>query len=158
MFARIAAIALAEAFFSCAETPDTAPIPFPFNGDLTEKFIMRRILIVEDNHDLRTILSTLVRQEGHEVQAASTAAEAITLIETCSIDIAVIDIGLPDFNGWELMRQIHQVNRNIIGVAMSALPKHVVGDKSSEAGFVKHLEKPGGLMNLAELIQTLGGN
>lgn len=64
---------------------------------------IRRVLIVDDNHDSAELLSLLLEREGHETRVAHDGRGAIALALGFRPNIAFLDIGLPDMNGHELM-------------------------------------------------------
>ena len=66
----------------------------------------RRIVIVEDNSELREMLAELLSVCGHEVQVAATGREALAVIAATAPDVALVDIGLPDLDGCEVARRI----------------------------------------------------
>lgn len=67
---------------------------------------MSRILLVDDDRQLLPLLERGFRIEGFEVLAATTGAEGLTLARTRSPDVVVLDIGMPDLNGFEVCRQM----------------------------------------------------
>src|SRR5262249_22961746 len=75
------------------------------DGDLLN-IAPRRILIVDDNADAADGLALLLNAVGHHTEVVYSAAEAISRIETVNPDVALVDIGLPDLNGYELARQL----------------------------------------------------
>ncbi len=62
------------------------------------------ILVVEDDFTSRTVLTSMLRQEGFETLAASTIQDARQMMEQKSFDMAIMDVNLPDVNGLELCR------------------------------------------------------
>ena len=67
---------------------------------------MKRILIVDDDKDLRFNLSAVLREEGHEVIAASDGKQTIKVIDKSSPDLVLLDIKLPGMDGVELLQEI----------------------------------------------------
>jgi DNA-binding response OmpR family regulator len=66
----------------------------------------KRILVVDDEAALRLLLKTYLAKEGFEVVEAATGGEALSLIQTGRIDLAVIDVMLPELDGFEVVRSI----------------------------------------------------
>ncbi|HKO47244.1 MAG TPA: response regulator [Polyangiaceae bacterium] len=64
---------------------------------------VRRVLIVDDNHDSAELLALLLRREGHETRVAHDGEEAIRVALTFCPNIAFLDIGLPGIDGYELL-------------------------------------------------------
>lgn len=65
----------------------------------------QRVLIVDDNDNVRRVLAGILRAAGHAVVQAGTGSEAIAWIKRASIDLLVIDLDLPGFCGWDVVEQ-----------------------------------------------------
>jgi CheY-like chemotaxis protein len=103
----------------------------------------RRILVVEDNEDLREGLASLLRQLGHDVVAAGDGEEGIEKAITERPEVALVDIGLPRLDGYGVARRIREVFGP--GVFLVALTGYGLADdrrRALEAGFDEHLTKP----------------
>jgi CheY-like chemotaxis protein len=81
---------------------------------------------------------------GHSVRSARDMASALDDIPTGPVDVLISDIGLPDGDGWELMRRIKETGRTPFAVAMSGFGMRSDKEKSLSAGFRHHLVKPFG--------------
>jgi CheY-like chemotaxis protein len=68
----------------------------------------RRVLIVEDNADLRRLYAIGLNQRGFEVKLAANGAEAIDRIETDRPDVIILDLVMPIMDGWEVIDRINQ--------------------------------------------------
>lgn len=110
-----------------------------------------RIFVVENHDDTRVLLCILLEQMGHTVYSAGTMREALRAIPDSGCDVLISDIGLPDGDGWQLMRRLPQ--RPPLAIAMSG--RGMTGDhaKSHEAGFQYHLLKPTGPEQLAQILE-----
>jgi PAS domain S-box-containing protein len=116
----------------------------------------QHILVIEDNSDGREALATLLRLWGHEVLEAATGAEGIETAVTHSPSVVLLDIGLPDLNGYEVARQLRQkLGGSLRLVALSGYGQEQDRAQSSEAGFDVHLVKPVDPPALAKLLQDL---
>lgn len=104
----------------------------------------RRILIVEDNPDSRQMLETLLRVDGHEVFTASDGLQGLEAIESQRPDVALIDIGLPQLNGYELAKRVRAEfpSDNLRLVALTGYGREEDRQAVLEAGFDEHLVKP----------------
>ena len=102
-------------------------------------FIRLRILLVENHEDSLTYLTRYLEQLGHEVCGARDMASAITAISSSNFDILISDIGLPDGDGWQLIRQM---TPKPFGIAMSGFGSSSDREKSLAAGYKHHLTKP----------------
>ncbi len=116
-----------------------------------------RILFVDDNDDTAFVLSKFLTASGYAVKTAGSAVAALDLASKEPFDIIVSDIGLPDVNGYELMKQIRAFYP-IQGIAMSGYGMEDDLRKSREAGFSDHIVKPASLSQLERSILRLRRN
>jgi len=116
-----------------------------------------RILFVDDNDDTAFVLSKFLTASGYVVKTAGSAVAALELASKEPFDIIVSDIGLPDVNGYELMKQIRAFYP-IQGIAMSGYGMEDDLRKSREAGFSDHIVKPASLSQLERSIHRLRRN
>jgi CheY-like chemotaxis protein len=100
-----------------------------------------RILLVEDHQDSANMLALILRGDGHDVLAVGTAGEALRACGEASFDLLISDIGLPDFDGWELLVRLRE-NCDIPAIALTAFGRHEDRERSRAAGFDAHLPKP----------------
>ena len=82
-----------------------------------------RILLVEDHRDSADMLALVLRGNEHDVLAVGTAAEALRACGEGAFDLIVSDIGLPDFNGWELLGRVRE-NCATPAIALTAFGSH----------------------------------
>src|SRR5262249_44362787 len=73
----------------------------------------RRILIVDDNEDVRETLRSMLTLDGHEVSEAPDGASGLALAKKESPDVALIDIALPDLDGYEVARRLKSEDAHI---------------------------------------------
>jgi signal transduction histidine kinase/ActR/RegA family two-component response regulator len=104
----------------------------------------RAVLVVEDNADAREALRWLLESEGHSVRTARSWREAIELTLQSSPDVALVDIGLPEMDGYELARHLRATPRGaaIRLVALTGYGRPEDRRRAQEAGFEVHLVKP----------------
>jgi two-component system, sensor histidine kinase len=102
-----------------------------------------RILVVEDHADSRTVLAETLRVEGHDVVAVGGGAEALDAALASPPDVAVIDIGLADMDGYDVARRLRtQLGAAVLLIAVTgyAAPDDV--EHARAAGFDAHVTKP----------------
>jgi PAS domain S-box-containing protein len=118
--------------------------------------IARRILIVEDNDDAREMLRTLLELRRHTVREAIDGPSGIEAALQFQPDVALIDVGLPGLNGYEVARHLRASeggNRmRLIALTGYGLPTDAL--RAREAGFDAHLVKPVHPDHLAEILGT----
>jgi signal transduction histidine kinase len=114
----------------------------------------RRILIVDDNEDLASLMSELLQVHGHTVEMAHEGRAALDLATTFEPDIALLDIGLPGMDGYELARHMSKLCHGSIRlIAITGYAQETDRHRSREAGFSGHLVKPVDPATLARLIE-----
>ena len=104
----------------------------------------RRILVVDDNADAADAVAMLLESEGHDVRTASTGTLALTEVTRWSPDVVLLDIGLPDMDGYEVARAITAlpVSPAPLLIALSGYGRPDDLQQAREAGFAHHLLKP----------------
>jgi CheY-like chemotaxis protein len=112
-----------------------------------------KILIVDDDPDLRRLLGVLLASEGHHVQAAEDGERAMVLLYDFKADIVLMDVGLPGMTGLELIRLIRLTRAERIPiVAVSGNgTAHAVQD-AYEAGCDEYISKPVNNLNFASRV------
>ena len=103
-----------------------------------------RVLVVDDQEDVRESLRLLLELKGHEVITAANGEEGLTAFESFQPDIAFVDIGLPGMDGLELARRLRKTGRGKTAVlaALSGYGRDEERADSIKAGFDVHLTKP----------------
>ncbi|MDX1966774.1 MAG: chemotaxis protein CheB [Planctomycetaceae bacterium] len=109
-----------------------------------------RIMLIEDNADARGLLQLLLVQDGFEVASAASGREGIEQIREFAPDVALIDIGLPEMDGYEVARAIRNAPNcgSIVLVALTGYGQPEDRRRAADAGFDAHFTKP---LNLQEL-------
>ena len=74
---------------------------------------MSKILVVDDEENIRLLYEIELKEEGYDVMTASTAEEALNLLETYKPDLIILDIRLPGMNGIEFLRKVKEKKRNL---------------------------------------------
>ena len=117
----------------------------------------RRILVADDNNDALESLATLLQLSGHEVYTASNGAVALESAEQHRPEVALLDIGMPKLDGYEVARRIRAQpwGQRITLVALTGWGQDSDRRRSQEAGFDSHLVKPLDLDKLTELLAAL---
>jgi CheY-like chemotaxis protein len=115
-----------------------------------------RIVIVEDNRDVRDLLTLKLRKLGHEVIGASDGPEGLQRIMEAKPDLALVDLGLPGMDGFEVANQArHQLGDAVVLVAVSGFGQPDDVRRALEAGFDEHLTKPADVDDIESLLQRL---
>jgi CheY-like chemotaxis protein len=115
------------------------------------------VLVVDDDADSLEILAYLVGQEGGTVRGASSAREALELLLTWTPDVLLLDISMPEIDGYELLSTIRGVARlrDVPAIAVTAHAYETDKQRCIEAGFAEHISKPYDGAALLELVARL---
>ena len=103
-----------------------------------------RVLVVDDNLDTVHSMAMLVKMMGHEVQFAINGFAALDVAREFRPDVVLLDIGLPDFDGTEIARQLRyeEALRNTRFIAISAMPAEQYKQRATECGCEEFHVKP----------------
>jgi CheY-like chemotaxis protein len=116
----------------------------------------RRVLVVEDNRDSRESLRLLLELWGCDVEATAEGNQAVPLAKARRPDLALIDIGLPGLDGYEVARQLRsELGRDVLLVAVTGYGGPQDRRLSAEAGFDLHLVKPLDPESLRDLLAPI---
>lgn len=104
---------------------------------------MADILVVEDHEDSRAALALWLEVVGHHVEAAVDGPSALAVARARPPNVAIVDIGLPGFDGWEVARRLRrEFGRSIGLIALTSRQTSADRAESDAAGFDCHLVKP----------------
>ncbi len=132
--------------------PRTGPPPRAHDGDAgeligasavpTSKVRTRRILVVDDEQEMAAMFSHLLEAEGHEVELAHDGWSTLEAARTFHPEVIILDIGLPDMDGYEVARRLREEHRDsrMLLIAVTGYDNDV--RRLSEGGFDQHLTKP----------------
>ena len=116
---------------------------------------MTRILLIEDNADAREALRALLELDGYEVHAAADGTEGLDLARTKLPEVALIDIGLPGFDGYEVARRMKALPASPVMIALTGYSEPDDRARGREAGFAAHLVKPVDPDDLTRMLTSL---
>ena len=126
--------------------------------DMAVRGRARRILIVDDNKDSAESLALLARLWGHEVAIAADGPTALALVRTFQPEIALVDIGLPGMNGYEIAARLRADgwHSDVLLVAITGYGRAEDRNAARAAGFDVHMTKPVAIDALQHLLATGG--
>ncbi len=118
------------------------------------QFAQGRVLIVESQQDARDSLRRLLELDHRGVETASTGREGVAKFDSFHPDVVLVDIGLPEMNGYEVARAIrsHENGTDVRLIALTGYGQTDDQRSSCEAGFDFHLTKPVAYDTLRELL------
>jgi CheY-like chemotaxis protein len=116
----------------------------PVIGSSSAPPVSRRILIADDNRDAGESLAALLRMDGHDVTVVHSGQEALAAFSTVQPEVALLDIGMPELNGYEVARRVRQgsLGRAVTLIAVTGWGQDRDKAQSLAAGFNHHFTKP----------------
>jgi CheY-like chemotaxis protein len=116
----------------------------------------RSVLIIEDHDDAREALQALLEFQGHRVHAAASGQHGLEIASQHVPDVALVDIGLPEVDGYEVARRLRALGQGrpyLIALTGYGQPDDL--ERAREAGFDAHLLKPVDPDTLAHVLSAL---
>jgi signal transduction histidine kinase/ActR/RegA family two-component response regulator len=116
----------------------------------------RRILLIDDDADIRRALGALLELDEHVVSLAATGEEGLDLALSDRPDVALVDISLPDIDGYEVLRRLRADARGaaVVAIALTGYGQRADVRRALAAGFDAHLTKPVGRGELAAAVRS----
>ena len=134
-----------------ARPADTTPLPMFSRGV--------HVLVVDDDRDAREVLHAVLEQAGAEVTTVASASEALASIDQARPDVLVSDIGLPEEDGYALVRQLRMRREEKGGrtpaIAVTAYAAVADRERAAASGYDRHLSKPVDARELIRAIESL---
>jgi CheY-like chemotaxis protein len=119
-----------------------------------------RVLVVDDEFDARTLLTTMMERSGAQVLAVSSTREALESVESWKPDVMIADIGMPVEDGYSLIRKLRALPRERGGqtpaLALTAYARTEDRIRALSEGYQMHLAKPVDRVELATVVSSLG--
>ncbi|HWH41007.1 MAG TPA: PAS domain-containing protein [Usitatibacter sp.] len=117
----------------------------------------RRVLVADDNADAADTIAALLRLSGHTVVVAYNGAQALASAQSAPPDVAILDIGMPGMDGYDLARAIRTQpwGRAVTLVAVTGWGQSRDRERAREAGFQHHITKPVDPLALQSLVETV---
>ncbi|HYF17488.1 MAG TPA: ATP-binding protein [Ramlibacter sp.] len=133
------------------ERPVAAPVSRPALA--TASAVARRLLVVDDNEDAASTVAELLQMGGNEVQVVNDGSSAVQRTAEFRPDVVLLDIGLPDIDGYEVARRIRRLEgvRQPVLIALTGWGQQQDKEAAAQAGFDHHWTKPVDPARLQEL-------
>ncbi|HEU4597902.1 MAG TPA: hybrid sensor histidine kinase/response regulator, partial [Pyrinomonadaceae bacterium] len=116
-----------------------------------------RMLVVDDEPSVRELLRELLEAEGHAVELASNAFEALSMFRASKFDVIFTDIGMPGMSGWELARAVRSMDAEIPLAVITGWGDEVGSERQKDAGVDCVVTKPFTAERIVELVEELTG-
>jgi PAS domain S-box-containing protein len=122
----------------------------------SELSVRRRVLIADDNRDAADSLAMLLRMDGHDVAVVHDGRQAVATIDSFRPEIAVLDIGMPELNGYDVAREVRQgpLGKSITLIALTGWGQASDKARAAAAGFDHHFTKPLEPDSLAQMLRS----
>ena len=114
--------------------------------------VSKRLLVVDDNEDAANLLGEIARMRGHEVTVVHDPKAALAVVGTFRPEVAVLDIGLPGMDGYELAGRLQESVPDCRLIALTGYGQSKDRERALAAGFSAHLVKPVRVNDLLEMI------
>ncbi len=119
------------------------------------------VLVVDDDEDSRVLIESALERAGANVASVETARAALALLESRHVDVLVSDIGMPDEDGFALMKRIRALpaasGGAVPAIALTAYARSEDASRALEVGYQRHLSKPADVDELVRSVAALGG-
>ena len=123
------------------------------------RLVGRRILVVDDDRVALTILSSMLRAEGADVESAGSGKDALDLLRRSRFDFLLCDVYMPEMDGFELIRQVRLLaprsGSSVPAVAITAHPSFENRRDAQRAGFQDLVTKPVEAQALVDVVLRL---
>jgi two-component system, NtrC family, response regulator AtoC len=103
---------------------------------------VRRVLVVDDEENLRLVLRTLLRRHGYEVETAPTGEEALSLVDSFGPDVVLTDVRMPKMGGLDLLATLKAKRNEATVIVMSAYGNMDLALEAMKAGAYDYVQKP----------------
>jgi CheY-like chemotaxis protein len=117
-----------------------------------------RLLLVDDHEDSCDLFRLVLEERGHVVEVATDGVEALAKLVTGRFEVAVLDLGLPNLDGFEVARRV-QEQLAAAAPLLIAMTGYATGDfreRTQRAGFKLHLVKPVSIEALIAAVESVG--
>ena len=113
-----------------------------------------RILVVDDERSMRELLEIALKREGYEVLVADGGRSAVDVLKREAVDLLVSDVKMPDMNGVEVLKAAKQIDREIVGIMITAYASTDSAVKALNMGAHDYLSKPFNVDELKKVVRN----
>lgn len=119
----------------------------------------RRLLVVDDEQDVREMLALVLGRRGFGVQTAADGMEALVLAQSAPPDLILLDVMMRDMDGWEVLKllQLEEVTRRVPVVILSARAEPRDKIRGLQEGAVDYLTKPFAIDEVVARVESILG-
>lgn len=114
-----------------------------------------RVLVVDDEKDIRELVADVLKEGGYEVETASGGEEALSLARDNDFDLVATDLGMPGLSGWEVARGCREISPGIAVILLTGWGAVLDPREAEEAGVNRILKKPFDMGDLLQAVEEL---
>lgn len=125
-------------------------------GKIKKGYLMKKVLVVDDSSTVRRLVKIALVQIGYEVIEACDGDEALTVAKAQKVDLIILDLNMPNKNGFEFLKEFRELNHADTPVIMvtTETAGHFV-NQGKELGLTAWLSKPFPPQKLAKVVQHI---
>ena len=123
-------------------------------AEVSAPMVARKVLVIDDEHDVADLTASLLMRLGCEVWSAYDGKEGLEAALKHRPDVALVDIAMPDMDGYEVARRLRQSFPDIVLIAITGLVQESDRVRARAAGFNHHLAKPASISEIKKLIES----
>ncbi|EKN71185.1 response regulator transcription factor [Schinkia azotoformans] len=117
--------------------------------------MVKRVLVVDDEHNLREMISSYLQNEGYETVEAVNGNSAVQAIKNDQIDIVLLDIMMPEMDGYEALKEIRSIQKKLPVIMLTAKTDEIDKIVGLEMGADDYITKPFSLRELSARIKAV---
>ena len=113
---------------------------------------MAKVLVVDDEQDIRETLKDILEKEGYSVEMAGSGTEAISKIDSIKPDLILMDVRMPGMNGVDLLKKLREINEDVPVAMITAYEDVALAEEALKLGAYDYIKKPFDLDYLRESV------
>lgn len=116
-----------------------------------------KILLVDDDQDMREILSEFLQEEGYDVVSACDGESALNSLKSQRYNLVILDYKLQGIDGLQVLEQVQQIDSDLIAIMISGFGSEETKQKARQLGVYEFLDKPFDVENMLNVIKKAIG-
>lgn len=117
--------------------------------------LVKKVLVVDDEHNLRELISSYFQNEGYETVEAANGKNAVQCVKNDQIDIVLLDIMMPEMDGYEALKEIRSIQKKLPVIMLTAKTDEIDKIVGLEMGADDYITKPFSLRELSARIKAV---
>lgn len=126
-------------------------------SEAAAKQVQASVLVIEDEPEVRAMLSDVLTDHGHHVESASNGEQGVAAFKEKQFDLVFTDLGMPGMSGWQVAREIKNINQAVPIVLITGWAVELEADDMRRRDIEAVLNKPFNIYQLLQLIEKLAG-